>query len=278
MKNELRPAALYPTYPPYHTGYYLEEYFYNKYKDSNREYIDIFWTNIYCNKDYLNSPSINIQNELFTLDTKGKYFTVCQHDDGPKENLPEDTLIFSAGGRRKHGKIIPIPLICSPIPKELIKQDVEKDILASFVGSFTHTIREKLYHELHDKDGYSINLSNWSSKVPQENLERFIDISLRSKFVLCPRGYGPTSFRLYETFQLNAVPVYISDDLYLPWNDELVWPEFCIIIKEKGIPNIDRILRSIDDTTYNRMLENGKRVYEKYFTMDGIVDNIIKRL
>ena len=73
-------------------------------------------------------------------------------------------------------------------------------------------------------------------------------------------------------------PVYISDDLYLPWNDELVWPEFCIIIKEKGIPNIDRILRSIDDTTYNRMLENGKKVYEKYFTMDGVVDNIINRI
>jgi hypothetical protein len=278
MKNELRPTADYPIYPPYHTGLYLEEYFYDKYKDSNREYIDIFWTNLYCNKDYLNSDIIDIQKALSELDPNKKYFTVCQHDDGPKENLPEDTLIFSAGGRRTHGNIIPIPLICSPIPKELIGSYIKKDLFASFVGSLTHNIREKLYYELKDKEGYSYNMCNWSNTVPQENLKYFIDISLRSKFVLCPRGYGPTSFRLYEAFQLNSVPVYISDIHYLPWVDELNWAEFCVIINEEDISNIDTILKSISDEDYNKMLIKGATIYNEYFSLSGVYSNIMKRL
>ena len=33
-----------------------------------------------------------------------------------------------------------------------------------------------------------------------------------SLFSLCPRGYGPTSFRLYESIQLGSIPVYIAED------------------------------------------------------------------
>ena len=50
----LRPKSLTPTYPPYHQGEYLEEYFYSHYQQleskPEREYIDIFWSNIFCNK------------------------------------------------------------------------------------------------------------------------------------------------------------------------------------------------------------------------------------
>ena len=278
MNQLLRPDALYPTYPPYHLNQYMEEYFYLNYNSSDREYIDIFWTNLYCNKDYLNSVNIDIDLELSKLDPNKKYFTVCQHDDGPKENLPEDTLIFSAGGRRKHGKIVPIPLICGKIPDTHIPKNTDKEIFASFVGSFTHPIREKLYHELKNKEGYHYNMCNWSNSVPFDNFKYFIELSVRSRFVLCPRGYGPTSFRLYETFQLNSVPVYISDDHYLPWNDELTWNDFCVIISEKDIPNIDNILKAIDDTTYDKMLLKGKEVYGEYFTLQGMTNNIIKRI
>ena len=99
MKNtNLRPEALYPVYPPYHQGFYLEEYFFNWIKKNNikikREYIDIFWTNIYCNAASKKSQLINIQSELNELDPSKSYFTICQHDDGPLENLPNNTLIF----------------------------------------------------------------------------------------------------------------------------------------------------------------------------------------
>jgi hypothetical protein len=131
FKN-LRPPANYPIYPPYHKGDYIEEYFYKFYKNNKEEfdktgytYIPIFWTNVYIT---------NVNRELVQpyIDALpvGKYFTVSQHDDAVIETLPPYTLCFEAGGN-KNG--IPIPLICSPIDKDIC-EPTEKNIFCSFVG------------------------------------------------------------------------------------------------------------------------------------------------
>jgi hypothetical protein len=283
MKNEeLRNKALYPVYPPYHQEEYIEEYFYKRWNEenilSNREYIDIFWTNLFNNKVYLGNYYPNVQEELDNLSNSEKYFTVCQFDDGPFEKFPEDTLIFSAGGNREGDNIIPIPLICSSIPKELIPNK-EKTILASFVGSRdTHPIRMDMCNHLSGKEGYEISAGNWSTTVPMDNFKKFLDITCSSKFGLAPRGYGKSSFRMYEILQLGTVPVYISDVHYLPWMDELDWNDFCVPVNEDEIEDIDTILKSISDVEYNRLLENGRKVYKEYFSLEGMFRNIVKRI
>ena len=42
--------------------------------------------------------------------------------------------------------------------------------------------------------------------------------------------------------------------------------------------DFDTILKSIDDVEYNKLLENGRKVYEEYFTLEGIFKNIVKRI
>ena len=284
MNNDaLRPASISPTYPPYHTGEYLEEYFFKRWNEENiqtdRQYIDVFWTNNFCNSMFAGQQYENVQEQLDSvLSSNEKYFTVSQFDDGPFEKFPEDTLIFSAGGNREGDNIIPIPLICGSIPKELIPNK-EKTILASFVGSRnTHPIRMDMCNHLSGKEGYKISAGNWSTEVPMDNFKRFLDITCSSKFGLAPRGYGKSSFRMYEILQLGTVPVYISDVHYLPWSDELDWNDFCVPVNEDEIEDIDAILKSIDDVEYNNLLENGKKVYEEYFTLEGMFKNIIKRI
>lgn len=281
--NTLRPKSISPAYPPYHTGPYLEEYFFKRWNEeniqTNRQYIDIFWTNNFCNAMFAGQQYQNIQEILdSTLSSDGKYFTVCQFDDGPMEKFPDDTLIFSAGGNREGDNIIPIPLICSPIPKELVPTK-EKTIFASFVGSRnTHPIRMDMCNKLKNNEDYKIYSGNWSAQVPMDNFKNFVDITCSSKFALAPRGYGKQSFRLYEILQLGTVPVYISDEHYLPWSDELDWNDFCVPVNEDEIDEIDDILKSIDDVEYNQLVANGKNVYEKYFTLEGMFKNIVKRL
>ena len=284
MKNDaLRPASITPAYPPYHTGEYIEEYFFRRWNEENiqsdREYIDVFWTNNFCNSMFAGQQYENVQEQLDSvLSLDGKYFTVSQFDDGPFEKFPEDTLIFSAGGNREGDNIIPIPLICSPIPKELIPNK-EKTILASFVGSRdTHPIRMDMCNHLSGKEEYEISAGNWSTTVPMDNFKKFLDITCSSKFGLAPRGYGKSSFRMYEILQLGTVPVYISDVHYLPWTDELDWNDFCVPVNEDEIEDIDTILKSIDDVEYNKLLENGRIVYEEYFTLEGMFQNIVKRI
>lgn len=281
--DSLRPKSISPTYPPYHNGEYLEEYFFKRWNEENiqtdRQYIDVFWTNLFCNAMFAGQQYHNVQEELNnTLNQTEKYFTVCQFDDGPLESFPDDTLIFSAGGNREGENIIPIPLISSPIPKEFI-QPKEKTIFASFVGSRnTHPIRMDMCKHLSGKDGYHISAGNWSTSVPIDNFKNFVEITCSSKYSLAPRGYGKQSFRLYEILQLGSVPVYVSDEHYLPWMDEIDWNDFCVPVNEDEIEEIDDILKSIDDVKYSKLLENGKKVYEEYFTLEGMFKNIIKKI
>jgi hypothetical protein len=273
--SDLRPNPQYPTYPPYHQGEYLEDYFYSQFVTNKpqvmRNYIGVSWTTLYCdNKDQ------NLQLFLDSLDPNEKYFTVMQHDDAPKHRLPKDTLCFSAGGNVRGENIIPIPLICSSLP--YIKKNEEKTLLASFVGSLTHPIRNDMAHHLNNKPNCEINVKNWSPHVDNNEFNNFINLASKSKFLLCPRGYGLNSFRLYEAFQLGCVPVIITDILYLPWTDELNWQDFSVIIHASNVDKIYDILNSIDQTTYNNMINKGIEVYDKYFTLNGMYQNIIKRV
>lgn len=282
MNSILRPKAAYPTYPAYNVdGYYLEEYFYKRWMEDNpqveRKYIDVFWTNLYCNNTFAHESIPNIQYELDQLDKSEKYFTVVHNDDGVKQNLPPDTLVFDAGGLRTTYQSISIPLICSEIPKHLIPNK-EKTIFASFVGSATHQVRLDLSNHYSETDGYFIKMKNWDVNISEDSTNFFINIISSSKFSLAPRGNGRGSFRLYEIMQLNSVPVVISDNHYLPWSDELNWNEFSVLIDADQIPHMDEILKSIDDKKYQRMLDVGKKVYEEYFTLEGMYQNIIKRL
>ena len=61
-----------------------------------------------------------------------------------------------------------------------------------------------------------------NSNIETNNLEKFENLIKSSFFFLCPKGYGPASFRLYESIELGTVPVYISDDFVLPFEEEII--------------------------------------------------------
>jgi len=275
FKN-LRPSADYPVYPPYHKGHYLEEYFYKFYKEhkskfdrTNYTLIPIFWTNI-----YITNTNINLIQHYLDALPPGKYFTVSQHDDAVKEILPIDTLSFEAGG---NGQGIPIPLICSPLLEEH-KQFVNKEIFCSFTGSLTHNIRNKIYNCYSSDTDFILIGRDWTPSVSEKDFSTFINITKRSKFTLCPRGYGAQSFRLYEVLQLNSVPVIVYDKEWLPFKDIINWSSFCILVHENEIDKLKYKLLNITDQQYEQMLITGKQIYSEYFTMEGMSRNILKTL
>lgn len=280
--------ADYPPYPPYHQGKYLEQYFLDfylknieKFEKLDRQFIPVMWTDIYI-------KALNIipdlQKDLNELDQSKKYFTVSQHDDAPAQKFPINTINFSAGGNMPF--TTPIPLICSEIPNKPI---VEKDIFCSFVGSVTdggtpwgniaNQIRTKMLEVLVEKEEYVLKPKTWSTEIKNEKQDLFLNTTARSKFTLCPRGYGATSFRLYESMQLGSVPVYIYFQRpFLPFIDDINWHDICVLVDFDDIEKLDDILKSISEEKYNFMLEKIKEIYPKYFTLQGMCDNILKTL
>lgn len=254
--KHLRPDSNYPVYPPYHQGPYLEEYFFNQYRPTERLYLPIFWTACY------NTGVGGIQEFLNTLDQDKAYFTVSQHDDAPREHLPPNTKIFNAGGNQGG---IPIPLICSPFPE--IKK-CERDIFCSFRGAITHPIRQKMT-EVDPR--LVIEIVQPSSF---DTIGRFEDLLARSVFSLCPRGYGATSFRLYETIQYESIPVYLYDKLWLPYQEELNWNEFAVLIHESEIHRLAEILNTINIDKMQNKLQEVKR----FFTLLEVCKYITSKL
>lgn len=278
----LRPVPSYPTYPPYHTGDYLEDYFF-KYFLRNKEKFDakqkillpISWTTL-----MVENTKLPVNDYLGVLDPSDSYIAVSQHDDGIRWQLPPNTVHFGAGGL---GGGIPIPLICSAIPTEAIAKSYNpswgKDIFCSFIGSMTHPIRKQLFDTFNSNSNFVFNAPKaWEQSIKNQDFASFLQATQRSKFSLAPRGYGLSSFRLYEIMQLNSIPVYVSDKHWLPFSNELNWEEFCVIIKPEQISNLENILKNISDEQQQKMLQKGKEVWNSHFTLESMCDNILKCL
>ena len=264
----------YPAYPPYHEGEYLEDALHRFFQEFtvrgnniDRYYIPVSWTTVYND----NLDIAELRALIKGLDDGKKYFTVCQRALGIGINLPADCLLFSAG--RNHG--IPIPLVSSKIP--VLGPDPVRDIYCSFVGSDTHPIRKRLAKTFGSKKDYHIEILKTSDVNPSK-VPNYIDVMRRSKFSFCPRGFGPTSFRLYEALQLGSIPVYISDDHVLPWGDVINWNNLCVIVKSDDIHSISDRLSAITDERREEMLLYARAMYQDFFTIPAVCRNIIKRL
>lgn len=278
----LRPLPTHSPYPPYHTGPYIEEFFYSYYIKHKVEFnntgkilIPIFWTNLYLS----NFPNYIIQQYVDVLPTGKQYFTVSQFDDGITQKLPDNTINFVAGGNMKG---IPIPLICSPIPQKYIKEH-KRDIFCSFVGTYVdsekYECRKNLYQKYYDdKDFYFTPLRHWERVVTEDKFIEFVTVTQRSLFTLCPRGYGLSSFRLYEAMQLGSIPVFVYDEEFFPFNEEVDWNDFCVLVHKSEINNLKHKLESYSKADILTLQLNGKKIYNEYFTLERMCENILRIL
>ena len=255
-------------YPP-GNNMIFEEYFFNEFSNqtinTDRSYIPILWTNFYISRGYATQDMSDLQNFLDSLPRDKKYFTIVQWDDGIKNDLNGlDIISFASGGIGDYA----IPLINKPYTKN-IKQ---KNIFASFIGVINgrHSVREKMKNILSNKEGYFIS--------EPSGFNNFKDTMERSIFSLCPRGYGKTSFRINESLNLGSIPVYIYDDPWLPFNDMINFKDYGVLISETDLIDIDNILKSYTNEDIDRMLRNGKKIYNDFYTYESCFKKIIEKL
>ncbi|MBE3122190.1 MAG: exostosin family protein [Thermoplasmata archaeon] len=274
-------------YPRHQTGLGLEdraeEYFRNQ-KDAKikRIFFPIKWTAYQIEANYghderkmtkLRSYCKGIfanGNKFFTVKQASldKYFTIAQYDDGPLVEMGKNCRIFGAGGIGTD----PIPLTT----ERHKEHGFRKEILASFLGSEgTHPIRKQMFDALKKEDLFIVE----DVYTKRDNTPHFAEVTEKSCFTLCPRGYGKTSFRLYEAMQLGSVPVYISDVHWLPYTQFVNWNKFCVLVKPEEIKDLSKRLRVLYASgEYKVMAEAAKKVYEEYFCFESMFKWILKIL
>ncbi len=274
-------------YPPFKNGLYLEEYFLDFFIKNTpllkRKYIPALWTNFQI-EGWFDEKKQEMQDALNTWvenNPPGEegYFTVVQHDDGPKLQLPENTIIYGACSCN-----IPIPLIYQDVNHTLLnmnkKKFHEKEFLCSFVGNDTNYVRRVVLNNkiLNEIPSFKIiNSGGWSPVVNQDLQQSFIQTTINSKFALAPRGYGRGSFRFFECFLLGTIPVYVWDDVeWLPFKELIDYKRLCVSIHIYDLNDLEKILSSIDEQQYSNMWNYYHEV--KYlFELEGMSREIIRQ-
>jgi hypothetical protein len=254
------------------------EYFSKKKVKSNLIYLPIYWTQYHINNNYgKNTEELaKYCNYLNTKYPNEKFFTIVQYDGGLLVPI-NNCLIFASSGYFAsniglNSEYIPIPLLSEEHKYKDIKK---KKFLASFIGNLeTNDIRVKMFNSLRSVDSFII-------KKPQKYFNQYFykKNMLNAYFALCPRGYGPTTFRLYEALQMKLIPIYISDEFWLPYKDLINWNKIAVLVKEDGINEIPKIIYDLYKTgEYKNYLNYTSSIYNNYFTWHGCLAQIEKKI
>jgi hypothetical protein len=251
----------------------FEEYFGENFTEQDqieRQYIPVYWTNYYIEKNYGQADMSDLQQFLNSLDRSKKYFTIVQWDDGILNNVSDlDLLVFASGGVGD----IPIPLNSSfNIDNNRFISFDNLKMLYSFVGSINgrHAVRETMSQKIISDEGYIADV-----RLPYYT---YLDIMRHSLFSLCPRGYGKTSFRIYEALMCKSIPVYIYDDPWIPYSDILSFEEYGVLCHISEIESLLDKLKSFSPSELKQKRFVGKKIFDEYFTHTAIYKNIIRIL
>jgi hypothetical protein len=158
------------------------------------------------------------------------------------------------------------------ISRETDSSENRIDYLFSFQGNLTSGVRKSLFSHDFRRNDILIErtMPFWHDIGSPEFLEfkrRYAEVISRSKYVLCPRGIGTSSFRLYETMQSERVPVIISD-AWVPWSNT-DWRKFCLRVREKDVADIPDICLDAEPK-WKEMAAAARKHWEDWFSHKGL--------
>lgn len=153
----------------------------------------------------------------------------------------------------------------------------EPDLLFSFQGANSHPVRQLIFGLSHPRaiieNTSNVNFFDFSDYSHTEEYQKqvraqkqhFQEVVSRSKFVLCPRGAGTSSFRLYETLAAGRVPVIISDQWMPPHGPD--WEACSIRVPESELNSLPSVLEAYEER-WEHMAKKAKQVFEDWFAPD----------
>ncbi|GER49972.1 exostosin family protein [Striga asiatica] len=139
----------------------------------------------------------------------------------------------------------------------------ERPTLVFFQGAIYRkdggAIRQELYYLLKDEKDVHFTFGTAQSKGVKNAGKGMAS----SKFCLNIAGDTPSSNRLFDAIAANCVPVIISDEIELPFEDVLDYSKFCVFVRsadalKKGY--LLKLLRGVSREKWTEMWEKLKEV------------------
>jgi len=153
---------------------------------------------------------------------------------------------------------------------DIHESDADRIYDTSFVGCVGNDwLRHKVLKSVADSRGLRAYITSrkrfWGRHQIEGTRSEFLKSITESLTVLCPKGAGTNSIRFFETMSAGRVPVLISDQVVLPFEDIIDYSQFTIRIPEKMAENTGIALeRRFDRLGRKKLIEMGKLARKAY--------------
>jgi len=145
--------------------------------------------------------------------------------------------------------------------------------LFSFVGAFRNIPLRMTLGRIEHPRCVIRDTTHFFESPEGESVERhtkfrrdYAEILKTSKFVLCPRGSGPSSYRIFEAMKAARVPVVISDQWVPPPGPR--WESFAIRIPEADVAQIPTVLERMEPEAERRGML-AREAWEEWFSRES---------
>ena len=120
----------------------------------------------------------------------------------------------------------------------------------------------------------------WNSfgRAPEAGKRSYAEFISKTKFILCPRGMGTSSIRLFEVLMSGRVPIIISDKYVLPTlQGPTTWQEAALFVRESQIKTIPAVVCA-NLTRWETMAKSARRLWEENFSDETVINFVATNL
>lgn len=108
----------------------------------------------------------------------------------------------------------------------------------------------------------------------------YVQNMVESDYVLCARGAGNFSYRLYETLCCGRIPVFIDTDCVLPYDFALAWKKYCVWVDECELSLIpDKIAKfhgNLSAQDFMDLQHECRNLWEQWMSPEGFFANFYR--
>ena len=109
-------------------------------------------------------------------------------------------------------------------------------------------------HFSHDKD----------FRITGTRVTTYIKDMMSSTFCLCPEGWHAWNPRPYQAVQLGCIPVLLSDEIELAFEDVIDYSKFMLRIRPSEVGKLKSILLSVSPTEITNMQKEMERIWRLF--------------